>query len=140
VLADIINPEWSYNSRFGDYLLLVYPNELWVKDTTNTQKTNDTTQTDQQNSQDQNQNTHPMEAVQKREGHSTDPTLEAGRKRLLRTVTTLRKAWKIVTVFIIYITENPNWKLFYLNVWWSIKQSTNHFKNAMQIAYTLYIC
>jgi hypothetical protein len=28
VLADIINPEWSYNSRFGDYLLLVYPNEL----------------------------------------------------------------------------------------------------------------
>jgi len=86
------------NSRFGDYLLLIYPNELWLKDTTNTQKTNDTTQTDQQNSQDQNQNTHPMEAVQKREGHSTDHTLEAGRKRLLRTVTTLIKAWKIATV------------------------------------------
>jgi hypothetical protein len=89
------------NFRFGDYLFLIYLNELWVKDTTNIQKTNDTTQTDQQNSQDQN--THPMEAVQKREGHSTDYTLEAGRKRLLRTVTTLVKAWKIVTVLVLTV-------------------------------------
>lgn len=61
-------------------------------------QTNDTTQTDQQNSQDQIQNTHHREAVQKRDGHSTDHTLEAGRKHLLRTVATLIKAWKIVTV------------------------------------------